>query len=75
MTNTTTLSEITAKYGHGRTGQIECMTAAYIGAVRDWHSSQLMMFKEDYERAAYVLITKYGVQPSTLQEIYDRITA
>ena len=51
------------------------MTAAYIGAVRDWHSSQLMMFKEDYERAAYVLITKYGVQPSTLQEIYDRITA
>ena len=74
MTPTTTLAEITAKYGTGRTGQIECLTAGYVGAVRSWHSSQLQMFKDDYERAAALLINTYGVQPSTLQEIFDRIT-
>jgi 1,2-phenylacetyl-CoA epoxidase catalytic subunit len=67
-----TLSNITAVYGNGTTGQIECLTVAYINAVRNWHSSQLQMFKDDMESTAALLINKYGVSPEGLDEIDQR---
>ena len=75
MANTTDLHTITATFGHGRVGQIECLTAAYITAVRNWHTSQLQMFKDDYENTAAILINHYHVSPSGLQETFDRITS
>ena len=68
----TNLSNITAKYGNGVTGQIECLTVAFHNACRNWHSSQLQMFKDDMESTAALLINKYGVSPEGLDEIDQR---
>lgn len=70
--NPMTLSNITAVYGNGTTGQIECLTVAFHNACRNWHSSQLQMFKDDMESTAALLINKYGVSPSSLDETEQR---
>ena len=67
-----TLSNITAQYGNGTRGQIECLTVAFHNACRNWHSSQLQMFKDDMESTAALLINKYGVSPSSLDETEQR---
>ena len=69
---TMTLSNITAVYGNGTAGQIECLTVAFHNACRNWHSSQLQMFKDDMESTAALLINKYGVSPSSLDETEQR---
>ena len=66
------LSTITAQYGNGTRGQIECLTVAFHNACRNWHSSQLQMFKDDMESTAAILINKYGVSPSSLDETEQR---
>ena len=67
-----TLSNITAQYGNGTRGQIECLTVAFHNACRNWHSSQLQMFKDDMESTAALLINKYGVSLSSLDETEQR---
>ena len=55
------------------TSTIEQLSASYINAVKNWKSSQLSFYKEEYEQAAGTLINSYGVSPESLNKLFNEL--